>query len=71
MVHYVILTKYDTFTHFADLQSELLKSSKTEQESLLQKLQTAEKRCKESEVSVIRFLFFSAKTVFVTLLTKS
>uniref|UniRef100_A0A667WJJ8 Synaptonemal complex protein 1 n=1 Tax=Myripristis murdjan TaxID=586833 RepID=A0A667WJJ8_9TELE len=44
------------FIAFADQQYELLKSSKNEQDSLLQKLQTAEQLCKEMEVSSVESL---------------
>lgn len=44
------------FTDFPDEQYELLKSSKQEQESILQRLNAAEQHCKETEVSVLRFL---------------
>uniref|UniRef100_A0A3Q1F791 Synaptonemal complex protein 1 n=1 Tax=Acanthochromis polyacanthus TaxID=80966 RepID=A0A3Q1F791_9TELE len=62
-VHFGILRipNYCMFTTFKDQQLELLRSSKSEQNSLLQKLHTAEQRCKETEVSVVRFLSFQVK----------
>ncbi|XP_026205849.1 synaptonemal complex protein 1 isoform X1 [Anabas testudineus] len=54
----VLFDLHETQKNFKQLQeatnqkNELLKSSKTEKESLLQKLQTAELRCKESEKSL-------------------
>uniref|UniRef100_A0A4W6CIW5 Synaptonemal complex protein 1 n=1 Tax=Lates calcarifer TaxID=8187 RepID=A0A4W6CIW5_LATCA len=53
----ILLDLHETQKHCKHLQEttnqqhELLKSSKTEQESLLQKLHTAEQRCIETEVS--------------------
>uniref|UniRef100_A0A3P8RT44 Synaptonemal complex protein 1 n=1 Tax=Amphiprion percula TaxID=161767 RepID=A0A3P8RT44_AMPPE len=55
------IPNYCMFTTFKDQQLELLRSSKSEQNSLLQKLHTAEQRCKETEVSVLRFLSFQVK----------
>uniref|UniRef100_A0A3P9B3P3 Synaptonemal complex protein 1 n=1 Tax=Maylandia zebra TaxID=106582 RepID=A0A3P9B3P3_9CICH len=39
-------------------QFEVLKSAKAEQESLLQQLNIAEQRCRETEVSILRFFSF-------------
>uniref|UniRef100_A0A3B4VJM4 Synaptonemal complex protein 1 n=1 Tax=Seriola dumerili TaxID=41447 RepID=A0A3B4VJM4_SERDU len=73
----VLLDLHETQKHCKQLQettnqqNELLKSSKAEQESLLQQLHTAEQSYEETQVSVLRFLSVSGLCCVLSALTET
>lgn len=56
------------FANITEEQYELLKSLKTERESILQELHTAEQSSKETEVSALRLYFIRLSSVVFLLL---